>query len=139
MANKGSAAAVLMDDALHRSKDAVQLFDSFKVVNTTEQVSGGVVSRAFRNFSLFLDIDSTGSPTTLQIKVEFLDRWTGKWYTYKQGPFASLFYEDEDTASGIQECLEGMCLGRDIRVTLTGVGTSSSAYFTVSISVDFWN
>jgi len=77
---------------------------------------------------------------------EFLDRWTSHWYTYKQGLFAALFFEDLDTAGGIYECFQGMCLGRAMRVKLTGVNVAASGhvisptdYYIVSIAVDFWN
>lgn len=136
---QGNAKPVVQDESIVRSKDPVQLFDGKPIINTTEQISDAVECGAFRHFGLMLDIDSTTTPTTLQVKVQFLDRFSGKWYTYKQGPFAALFWEDGDTASGVQEAFVGDCLGRAMRVTLTGVGTSSSAYFTVSAAVEFWN
>lgn len=136
---KGNATPTVMDESVVRPRDPIQLFDQKKVVNTTEPISDAVPCGAFRHFTLFMGIDSTLAPTTLQIKVQFLDRWTGKWHTYKQGPFASLYYEDTDTASGIWECLQGMCAGRAMRVTLTGVGTTATAFFTVDISVEFFN
>jgi len=135
----GSAKPTVQDESLVRSKDPIGLFNQFAVVDTSAHASEAVECAAFRKFGLFLDIDSTGTPTTLQVKVEFLDRWTGKWHQYAQGPFASLFYEDADSASGLRDALVGDCLGRAIRVTLTGVGTTSSAYFTVSVSVELWN
>lgn len=139
MAKKGDANPVEVNPGLIRSKDIIQLFDQKAVINTTEQISDGVPCREFRKFLIYIGIDSTGSPTTLRIKVQYLERWTGKWHTYKQGLFASLYYEDTDTASGIYECFSGECEGREMRVTLTGVGTTGSAYFTTDIAVEFRN
>ena len=139
MALKGSPAPEKINDALIRSKDQIQIFDQKTVVNTTEQLSDAVPCREYREFLLYLAIKSTSTPTTLQVKVQYLDKWTGKWHTYKQGLFASLFYEDTDTANGIYECFSGEVMGREIRVTLTGVGTTSSAYFTVDVAVEFRN
>lgn len=136
---RGDQYPELQDKVLYRNRETIQVFDRFDVINTTEQKSADVECGPYRHFGLFLFIDSTGTPTTLQVKVQFLDRWTGRWYTYKQGPFASLFWEDGDTASGIAECFRDQCLGRAIRITLTGVGTSGSAYFTVSAALEFWN
>lgn len=136
---RGNQEATLQDQSLYRNKETIQLLDNFAVVNTTAQPSADVECGPFRKFGLFIFIDSTGAPTTLQVKVEFLDRWTGRWYTFKQGPFAALFWEDGDTASGIAECFVGDVLGRAMRVTLVGVGTTSIAYFTVSVAVEFWN
>lgn len=130
---------VVLGPAVYRPQEPIQLFDDKVISNTTEQVSDAVDCGPYRHFALYLDIDSTSTPTTLQIKVQFLDRWSGKWYTFKQGLFASLYYEDTDVASGVQEMFQGMCAGRAMRVTLTGVGTSSSAYFTVSVAVEFYN
>lgn len=130
---------VIDGPAVYRPFEQIQLFDNKVINNTTEQLSDGIDCPGYRHFGLFLAIDSTGSPTTLQIKVEFLDRWSGKWFTHKQGLFASLYYEDTDTASGIYEVFQGMCAGRSVRITLTGVGTSAQAYFTVSASIEFWN
>lgn len=136
---KGDQKPFLYDDILARSSDIVQLFDTEQVIDTNERISPSLECGAFRHFTLYLDIDSTGSPTTLQIKAQFLNRTTGKWHTYKQSLFASLFYEDTDVASGVKEMFNGDCAGREFRITLTGVGTTSSAYFTVSASVEFYN
>ncbi len=139
MVRKGSEEAVEVSPGLVRSKDQVQLFDNFVVNNTTEQISDGVKCWEYREFLLYLELDSTATPTTLQIKIEFRERWTSNWYTYKQGLFASLFYEDTDVASIIRECFSGPCIGREMRITLTGVGTTSSATFTVSAALEFRN
>jgi hypothetical protein len=136
---KGDQEPALQEEALYRPKDLIGLFEGLHVKDTLVKVSDEVECAPFRKFGLYIFIDSTGAPTTLQVKVEFLDRWTGKWHHYKQGPFASLFWEDTDTASGISECFTGDVLGRGIRVTLTGVGTTGSAYFTVSVGLDLWN
>jgi hypothetical protein len=136
---QGSPEPTVIDHSIIRSKDPVQLFDKKAVTNTTEQVSDPVVCEAFRKFAIFLGINSTSTPTTLQVKIQFLDRWTGQWHTYKQGPFASFFWEDADTADGIYEMFSGDVAGRAMRVTLTGIGTSGSAYFTVDVAVEFWN
>lgn len=136
---KGDPTPVRQDEALYRSKDIVQLFDQKVISSTTPVISDGVPCAAFRHFSLYLFIDSTSTPTTLRIEVEFLEPWSGKWHTYKQGVFAALYYEDGDTASGIWECFQGMCAGREMRIKLTGVGVTSSAYFTNSSAVELFN
>ena len=139
MARKGSEEAVEVSPGLVRSKDQIQLFDNFVVNNTTEQISDGVNCWEYREFLLYLELDSTNTPTTLQIKLQYRERWSSNWYTYKQGLFASLFYEDTDVASIIRECFSGPVLGREIRITLTGVGTTGSATFTVSAALEFRN
>jgi len=136
---KGSQAPTLQEETTVRTKDIIQLFDKEVCNAVSERISDDIECAPFRKFGLYVAIDSTGAPTTLQVKVEFLDRWSGQWFHYKQGPFAALFWEDGDTASGIHEAFVGDVLGRALRVTLTDVGSDSTKYFTVSISVDFWN
>jgi len=139
MTKKGETTPVLQDNALYRSKDIVQLFDAL-VVNTTDPyVSDGVPCYAFRHFTLYLAIDSESTPTTIHVEVEYLEPWTGQWHSFKQGLFASLYYEDGDTGSGIYEMLSGECVGRVVRIKLTGAGTESAKYFTVSASLEFFN
>lgn len=146
MASKGNSKPVLQEEVLYRPMEPVQLFDNKVINSTTPQLSDPVDCHPYRHFGLFVYIDSTSSPDLLHIEVEFLDRWTGKWYTYKQGLFASLYYEDTDTASGIYELFQGMCAGRAMRVKLTGVNVANSGnelgatkYFTTSVAVEFWN
>ncbi len=71
--------------------------------------------------------------------MQFLNPRTGQWHTYKQGLFASLYWEDTDVANVVQEMFSGECAGREMRLKITGAGTSSSAYFTISASVEFYN
>jgi len=139
MAEKGDQRPTIQEEVIYRPKDQLKLFEKEVVNDTVARVSNAVECAPFRKFGLYVHIDSTGAPTTIQVKVQFLDRWTGKWYTFKQGPFAALFWEDTDTASGIYEAFVGDVLGRSMRVTLTGVGTTGIAYFSVSIGVDLWN
>lgn len=136
---RGKREPVLQEGVIYRSQDTVQLFDQIVIASTTPKESDAVACAPFRKFSLMLFIDSTSAPTTLHIEVEFFDRHSEKWYSYKQGPFAALYYEDTDTADGIEECLSGDVLGRMMRVKLTGAGTDSSNYFTVSASIDLWS
>lgn len=136
---KGSQAPTVQEESLIRTKDLIQLFDKERVNDTVERISDEVQCAPFRKFGLYVGIDSTSDPTTLQIKVQFLDRWSGQWYTYKQGPFAALFWEDTDVASLTNEAFVGDVLGRAMRVTLVSVGGESTKYFDVSVAVDFWN
>jgi hypothetical protein len=136
---KGDQVPVLQEEVLYRPKEVLQLFQNEVVADTVPRLSDGIECAPFRKFGIYVFIDSTSTPTDLHIEVEFLDRWTGQWYTHKQGLFASLYYEDGDTASGICECFTGDVLGRAIRVKLTGSGTSAGVLFTVSIGLDLWN
>ena len=143
---KGDTTPTIQEESLIRTKDLIQLFDNEVINSTTPRNSDDIECAPFRKFGIYVHIDSTSTPDLIHVEVEFLDRWTGQWYTHKQGPFAALFWEDGDTASGIYECFVGDVLGRAVRVKLTGVNVAASGnvlgvakYFTVSIGVDFWN
>jgi hypothetical protein len=79
-------------------------------------------------FLLFLNIDSTLSPTTLQIIVQFSDDGGDTWYDYKNDFFGDLLYEDTEVASGVKHCVSGECIGSTMRVRAVGVGTNSTNY-----------
>ncbi len=141
MAEKGDHRPCLQEEVIYRPHDMLQLFDKELIHNTTPRISNAVPCAPFRKFGLFcaIEFDGTADTINLHVEVEFLDRWTGQWYTWKQGPFAALFWEDTDPADGIWECFVGDVLGRAMRVKLTGIGVSTANHFHVSISTDFWN
>lgn len=146
MARKGDQRPTLQEEAIYRPKQQLQIFENEVVNDTVPRISDSIACAPFRKFGLYVHIDSTATPYNLHVEVEFLDRWTGQWYTYKQGPFAALFWEDVDCASGLWECFVGDVLGRAMRVKLTGVNLVNNGdevdaqnYFTVSIAVDLWN
>lgn len=119
--------------ALITAIDAIRIDD-----DPTSYNSATIEADLWQNFLLYLDIDSTLSPTTLQVIVQFSDDGGTTWYSYFQDLFASLFYEDTDTASGITECFSGQVQGRDMRVRIVGVGTDATNYFDVTAKVELW-
>ena len=141
MPEKGDQRPTLQEEIIYRPKDQLQLFDNELIDDTVARVSNAVECAPFRKFGLYVHVEFDGTADTinLHIEVEFLDRWTGQWYSYKQGLFAALYYEDTDTADGIWECFQSDVLGRAMRVKLTGIGVATANHFHVSIAVDFWN
>ena len=146
MVLKGEQAPTIQEEVIHRTKDQIALFDKEVVNSTVARLSQGVACAPFRKFGLYVSIISESTPDLLHVEVEFLDRWSSRWYTYKQWPFAALFWEDVDTIPGIYECFYGEVVGRAMRVKLTGVNVAASGnvlgtakYFTCSVAVDFWN
>jgi len=137
----GDQRPVIQEEVIYRTKEQLQLFDRKVIADTIPQISPGPACAPFRKFGIYCDVEFDGTPDTinLHIEVEFLNRWTNQWYSYKQGLFAALFYEDTDTANRIYESFQGEVLGRAMRVKLTGIGVSDANHFHVSISVDFWN
>lgn len=136
---KGDATPTVQEQSLIRTKDLIELLNMKRVNSTTTVYSGEVQCTPFRKFGLYVYIKSTSTPTTIRLRVEFLDAYSGRWHTYKQGLFASLFWEDTETASGIAECFKGDVLGRAMRIAIDTVGTTSTKYFDVTLTADFWN
>lgn len=143
---KGVPTPTIQEEVIWRPKDMLGLLDNEPINDYNPRISPPEPCAPFRKFGLYVYIKSTSTPYLVHVEVEFLDRWTGKWYTYKQWPFAALFWEDTDTANGIWECFYGEVVGREIRAKVTGVEESGNGgvvdathYFTVSVAVDFWN
>ncbi|GAH71995.1 unnamed protein product, partial [marine sediment metagenome] len=93
MVKKGDWTPTTPEEVIYRTKNQLQLFDKKIINDEIAQVSDGVTCAPFRKFGLYVyGLYSNGATdATLHIEVEFLDRWTGQWYTYKQGLFAALF------------------------------------------------
>lgn len=124
-----------------KRSDIITLINAvvFNAVTTTVS-SNPVACDLFKKFMLFLNVVSTLTPTTIQFRVEFSDDGGTTWFQYKQGLFASLFYEDQDTATpGLQECFDGEAGGRLFRLTAVATGTSAVNLFTVTARVAFYN
>lgn len=105
----------------------------------TSYNSAAIEADPWTNFLLFLSVLSSGTPTTVQFVVQFSDDGGTTWYDYVQGLFASLFYEDTDTASVLTECFSGKVHGHDMRVRAVGTGTDGTDKFTISAKVELWS
>ena len=112
-----------------------QVFDNVQTAYNSAKVD----CDQWKHFLLYLDVDSTGTGDhIIQFIPQFSDDGGTTWWTYKQGLFASLFYEDQDTASGILECLSGDVVGKDFRLRVVATTTSATLKFTVSAKVEFY-
>lgn len=125
--------APALRSALVTLLDAVLFNDAL----TSDQSDGRDVKR-FRYFTLYLDIDSASTPTDVRFIVEFSPDGGTTWHEYRQGLFASLYYEDQDTASGLQVCFSGECAGRTFRLRAVATGTDATKTFTVTAKAEFW-
>lgn len=114
---------------------SAQSFDA----TTTSKNSSSVDCSRWRKFLLYLNVDSTLTPTDIRFIPQFSDDAGTTWFDYKQGLFASLYYEDADTASGITECFSGDVVGRLFRLRAVATGTSAANKFTVTATVEFQN
>ena len=139
MRNRDRHRARQFDEATTRSEEQIQLIDQV-VLNdvVTTVTSHPVPCAAFRHFALYLRVKSAGTPTTVQFIVQFANEPQGPWHKYAVGPFVSLYYEDEDTATEQAELFVGDVAGRSIRLHVIGLVTSDVNTFTVSAVLGLW-
>ncbi len=138
-APKGSQTPTLQEEVIYRTKEQLVLIDQEEVRDTASRFTLGVACAPFRKFGLYLKVWGKNEPDTLHFQVQFLNRWDGVWYNYKQGLFAALFFEDTDTDPAIYECFQGEVLGRAMRVKITANNASAAHFWQYSVAVDFWN
>lgn len=116
----------------------ITLIDGVTFNNTTTASNSNAQDcYSYRYFLLYLNIDSTNAPTDIQFLIQYSDDGGTTWYDYRQGLFASLFYEDTVVAAGILECFSGEVMGRTIRLRVVATGTTSTATFLVTAKIEF--
>lgn len=83
---------------------------------------------------ILIDIDSTLAPTDIRILAQFSDDGGTTWWDFVEGLWASLFWEDADTAAGIKRAFLLPCGGiDDIRVGAIATGTNATNFFDVTV------
>ena len=83
---------------------------------------------------VLLRIDSTLAPTNIRFIAQYLVG--GQWYDFEEGLWASLMWEDTDTASGVNKVFLLPCGGIDtVRIRAVGTGTDAGNFFDISVSV----
>ncbi len=98
----------------------------------TSYTSSPITSASFRKFLLRVGLTVTGTPTSIQINVEF-SHHGATWEKYIGGPFGSLMYED--TAGAKNECIPGERLGNKMRINVVALGTDANNYFTLTVKL----
>jgi hypothetical protein len=79
-------------------------------------------------------IDSTLAPTLLRILAQYSRDGGVSWGDFEEGLWASLAWEDTDTAFGIDKFYLLPCGGIDlIRICAIGTGTDAGNFFDVSV------
>lgn len=104
----------------------------------TSLASGPINVARGREFALFLRLASSGTPTTLQVIVEFREWWSKRWHKLDEGVFASLFFEDTELATEIDRLYTGRVVAEEMRVRIVGSGTTAANTFTVSAAIGLW-
>ena len=119
------------------TKESVILFNQVVVSNSPSVITSNPVYPLFAPFVLYVYIDSTGTgDQVLTLTWQYWDERSGRWYTLDEGIWATLSFEDVDTASGLARCFHGEFSGKSARLVATCADGSSSLYFTVSAYLD---
>jgi len=85
---------------------------------------------------VLIDIDSTLAPTNLRVVAQFSNDNGVTWWDFEEGLWASLYWEDVDTASGINKAFLLPCGGQDnMRIRVVGTGTDATNYFDVTVKM----
>jgi len=81
-------------------------------------------------------IDSTLAPTNLRVIAQFTDDGGTTWWDFEEGLWASLYWEDLDTAAGINKAFLLPCGGQDsMRIRVVGTGTDATNFFDVTVKI----
>ncbi|GAI19365.1 unnamed protein product, partial [marine sediment metagenome] len=117
---KGKAMPQIQEEILYRTNQQLLLLEDEHIADEVARYSAPEPCAPFRKFGLYVYAIAVGIPYNIHVEVEFLNRWTAQWHTYKQWPFAALFFEGVQCANGIWECFYGEVAGRVMRVKVTG-------------------
>jgi len=92
----------------------------------TTYTADGLDVSAYREFLLLLDLAVANTPTDIVIRVQFSDDDL-IYYTYMNGPFGDLRYEDG--AGAKTEVIHGKCIAPFMRLYIAATGTDATDKF----------
>ena len=106
-----------------------QVFDN--VVTAFNSIAQGILNESA--MWVLIEVTSAGAPTNVRVLPQFsMDG--ALWWDFEEGLWASLMWEDTDTAAGINKVFLLPCGGQDVvRFAVVATGTGVGVTFTVSI------
>ena len=109
--------------------DDVRIDDAPTFYNSAMQSTPG-----YAGAWVLIDIDSTLAPTNLRVLAQWTDDGGTTWWDFEEGLWASLYWEDTDTAAGVNKAFN-LPLGGidDWRIRVVGTGTDATNYFDVTV------
>lgn len=123
-----------------KTENIITLVDNVRIDdNPTSYTSAELAVAAWSYCLFYITIDSTLAPTDIQIILEFSNNDGSTWFQYRNDFWGDLRYEDTATASGINHCISSPLAGSLMRVRVVGTGTTSTAYFDISVHVQPYN
>lgn len=130
-ANPGDVSRAIVAEAAWTTLIDAVLFDD----DPTSQNSAVMDVDGYRGVWVLLNIDSTGtSAQIIQFVPQFSDDGGTTYWDYGEGFWASMIFEDVDTASGVKKAfllpVEGI---DDWRMRVVCTGTDATYKFTVTV------
>jgi len=109
--------------------DDVRIDDAPTFYNSAMQSTPG-----YAGAWILIDIDSTLAPTNLRVLAQWTNDGGTTWWDFEEGLWASLYWEDTDTAAGVNKAFN-LPLGGidDWRIRVVGTGTDAGNYFDVTV------
>lgn len=100
----------------------------------TSENSANMSVTEFAGAWVLLDIDSTLAPTDITFTPQFSDDSGTTYYDFQEGIWASMVFEDTQTASGIKKAFHLPLAGiDDWRISVVTTGTDATNKFTVTV------
>lgn len=104
----------------------------------TSKVSDLILTKPYTHFVLLLDVESAGSPTDIEFKVQFSPDGGDHWYNLQNDFWGDLRYSDAAADPGITEAMDGPCSGRLFRLIALATGTAAADTFIVSARLELY-
>jgi len=127
----------IKESQLNRSKFGTTTLINARNIQDSHTTSS-INTENYRNFILYLNIKSVGTPTDIIFDVEFSND-NSDWYKLDDWWWGDLRYEDTATASGYKDACGYYIQGRYMRLVVTVAGGAVASYFTVTAKVEFFN
>ena len=133
-ADVGAANPLPVDDPVVTEAAWTLLIDAVRIDDApTFYNSAALDVSGYSAVWVLIDIDSTLAPTHLRVMAQFSEDGGGTWWDFEEGLWASLGWEDTDTAAGINKVFMLPCGGvDDIRIRVVGTGTDATNFFDVT-------
>ena len=131
-------------DEIIRTNDVITLIDDVRIDDApTSFISKPFDVQEYSGAWLYISVDSTLAPTHLRILVQFSHDYDGEmgagaatWWDFEEGFWASLGWEDTDTASGVWKTYYLPVAGQNfLRVQAVGTGTDANNYFDCTVRI----
>lgn len=124
-------------DSIYIKSYAGVMIDNQQIDDAPTSYTGpGLDVRGWQACWVEIIIRSTGTSThVIRILPQFSINNGSSWDDFEEGLWASMYWEDVDTASGIRKIFLLPCGGVDqIRFRAIGTNTTGSNYFTVTVN-----